>query len=215
MKLTTIDQLKEVKPGDTLFLINCFGWRDQEKVEVQRFLVIQVNEDFYSGCSQSQISGGLWASDQCFTDLLMDCKYAYTELVEAESMLLDVRAGLHADKVKAHADLVLGEHRPFLPPYGQLTYQHLPNGDYLGDWRKEYQLKSVQPAATEDTIMERLKYGRVVSFKPQSDGTFRVQEKCDRHFDEYLTRDEMLQLAREIVDMTQTNKLQPARGKRP
>ena len=66
--------------------------------------------------------------------------------------------------------------------------------------------QDAQPAAAELSIMERLKYGRVVSFKPQSDGTFRVQEKCDRHFDEYLTRDEMLQLAREIVDMTQTNK---------
>ena len=206
MQLTTIGQLKEVKLGDSLFLINCFASRDQSKVEVQSFLVGEVNKDFYKGYSQSQISGGLRASEQCFTDLLMDCKYVYTELAEAESMLLDVRAGLHADKVKAHADLVLGEHRPFLPPYGQLTYQHLPNGDYLGDWRKKHQLKSVQPAAAELSIMERLKYGRVVSFKPQSDGTFRVQEKCDRHFDEYLTRDEMLQLAREIVDMTQANK---------
>jgi hypothetical protein len=176
MQLTTIDQLKEVKPGDILFLINCFGRRDQSKVEVQKFLVGEVKEHFYKGCSPSQISEALWDSEQRFTDLLMDCKYVYTELGEAESMLRNVRAGLHAD------------------------------GDYLGDWRKEYQLKSVQRAATKPSIMNRLKSEQVVSFKPQSDGTFRVKEKCDDNFMEYLTRDEMLQLAREIIDMSQTNK---------
>jgi hypothetical protein len=62
------------------------------------------------------------------------------------------------------------------------------------------------PEAAKPSIMDRLKSEQVVSFKPQSDGTFRVKEKCDDNFMEYLTRDEMLQLAREIIDMSQTNK---------
>jgi hypothetical protein len=66
--------------------------------------------------------------------------------------------------------------------------------------------QDVVPEATKPSIMARLKSHQVVSFKPQSDGTFRVKEKCDDYFMEYLTRDEMLQLAREIIDMSQTNK---------
>ena len=50
-------------------------------------------------------------------------------------------------------------------------------------------------------IMTHLKESRIVSFKPQEDGTFRVQEKCDRYFTEYLTRAEMLALAAELVSL--------------
>ena len=48
-------------------------------------------------------------------------------------------------------------------------------------------------------IMSRLKESRIVSFKPQKDGTIRVQEKCDRYFTEYLTRGEILALAAELA----------------
>ncbi len=50
-------------------------------------------------------------------------------------------------------------------------------------------------------VMLRLKDARIVSFKPQDDGTFRVQEKCDRYFTDYLTKSEMLKLAQEIIDL--------------
>ena len=50
-------------------------------------------------------------------------------------------------------------------------------------------------------IMTRLKESRVVSFKPKEDGTIRVQEKCDRYFTEYLTRDDIISLAEELVSL--------------
>ena len=55
-------------------------------------------------------------------------------------------------------------------------------------------------------IMSRLKESRIVSFKPQKDGTIRVQEKCDRYFTEYLTRGEILALAAELVNLVDRRK---------
>lgn len=54
--------------------------------------------------------------------------------------------------------------------------------------------------------MSRLKESRIVSFKPQKDGTIRVQEKCDRYFTEYLTRDDILALAEELVNLVDRRK---------
>lgn len=55
-------------------------------------------------------------------------------------------------------------------------------------------------------VMSRLKESRIVSFKPQKDGTIRVQEKCDRYFTEYLTRDDILALAEELVNLVDRRK---------
>jgi hypothetical protein len=63
-----------------------------------------------------------------------------------------------------------------------------------------------QVTLPEHPIMSRLKESRIVSFKPQEDGTIRVQEKCDRYFTEYLTRDDILKLAEELIDLVDRRK---------
>ena len=63
-----------------------------------------------------------------------------------------------------------------------------------------------QVTLPEYPIMSRLKESRIVSFKPQEDGTIRVQEECDRYFTEHLTRDDILVLAEELVNLVDRRK---------
>ncbi len=55
-------------------------------------------------------------------------------------------------------------------------------------------------------IMTRLKESRVVSFKPQEGGTVLVQEAFDYHEEAYLTRDDILSLAEELINLVDRRK---------
>ncbi len=48
------------------------------------------------------------------------------------------------------------------------------------------------------TVRDWLKDAKVVSFKINSDGLVRAQEKCDGYFSCFLTRDQLLMLADEL-----------------
>ena len=57
----------------------------------------------------------------------------------------------------------------------------------------------------EYPIMARLKAAQIISFKYKEDGTFRVRELCDYYFTEYLTKDEMLELSKELVKLVENS----------
>ncbi len=98
MQLTTIKQLEEVKPNDTLFLINPYGNGNQSKINICAFGVTEVGGEKFDGedlnCD--------FATSNHFCDLLSGCKYVYTELLEANDKLKEIQAGLHTEEVDKH-----------------------------------------------------------------------------------------------------------------
>ena len=102
MKITTIEQLKEVKIGDVLFLINPFSNGNQEKVLLEKFTVQGVYADKFNGRRELKEIHVDRVSDNHFSDMLSGCKYAYTVEGEALEKLKDVRKGLHSHEVNYH-----------------------------------------------------------------------------------------------------------------
>jgi len=108
MQLTTIEQLKKVKPNDTLFLINPFGNSNQAEIKVCAFGVRQVNEQSFDGEDLNQDS----PTYNHFNDMIRGCKYVYTELLEANDKLKEIQGGLHQQEVSDHherSDLMWGK----------------------------------------------------------------------------------------------------------
>ena len=105
MRLETIDQLKKVKKGNTLFLINPYRNRSQARVEIQVFTVMQIDGLWVKG-KTDLISGDFESySRDHFHDWLDSNKYVYNQLSEAADKLKEVRNGLHKVEVKKHHDL--------------------------------------------------------------------------------------------------------------
>lgn len=101
MQLTTIEQLKQVKMGDTLFLINPFGNTNQRKINICAFGVKKVGGDKFGGENlNSERVRVIY-----FADLLRGCKYIYTQIPEANSKLAEVRGGLHSEEVRDYHEL--------------------------------------------------------------------------------------------------------------
>jgi hypothetical protein len=107
MQLTTIEQLKEVKPLDTLFLINAFSNTSQGDVNISAFNVLEVKSDRFNGRgivgSESDLIGS-GSDSKFFGDLLNQGHYVYTDALEASEKLKEVRDGLHEVEVKKHHD---------------------------------------------------------------------------------------------------------------
>ncbi len=104
MQITTIEQLKEVKTNDTLFLINPFGCRDQSKVSIEAFTVQKLNEGVFTGRKQFFVLDIDYVSDNHLGDMIGRCKYVYTSLSEANEKLNEIHKGIHSAEVKEHAD---------------------------------------------------------------------------------------------------------------
>lgn len=104
MQLTTIEQLKNVKINDTLFLINPFGNGNQSKVRIEAFTVQKVNDEHFDGRKQFVGLDCDFMDINFFASMLCHCKYVYTQLNEANEQLNKVRAGIHAEAVKKHHD---------------------------------------------------------------------------------------------------------------
>ena len=105
MRITTLKQLKSVKPSETLWLINPYGNGDQSRVTCIEFKIKNVNEDFFSGLIKHDICES-YERKKYFSDLLQGCKYVFTNLMDSNKALADIKGGLHHDEVKAHHDEV-------------------------------------------------------------------------------------------------------------
>ena len=111
MRLTTVEQLKEVEAGSTLFLINPLGQGDQSRVSIEMFTISEVDDERFEGRKRFLSLDIDSIGRHFFTDMLSSCKYVYTELAEADSTLVEVRAGIHKEAVGAHhasCDSLLG-----------------------------------------------------------------------------------------------------------
>tara|TARA_R110000851_G_scaffold268804_1_gene421528 strand:+ start:289 stop:615 length:327 start_codon:yes stop_codon:yes gene_type:complete len=106
MQLTTIEQLKEVKENDLLFLINPFSNGNQQEIKTSAFYVTQVKDRLLAGRS---LSSGTEKINH-FADMIRDCKYVFTELAEADDKLKEIHAGLHEIEVKKHHNKVSAAH---------------------------------------------------------------------------------------------------------
>jgi len=104
MQITTLEQLDQVRPNHTLFLINPFGNGNQANVQIEKFTVHAVWANKFTGRGEFKKLSIDQVSDKHFTDMLSGCKYVYTLESEAESKLKDIHKGLHNDEVKSHHD---------------------------------------------------------------------------------------------------------------
>lgn len=50
-------------------------------------------------------------------------------------------------------------------------------------------------------ILDRLLHRRIFSVGPTNTGTFEFQEACDYYFTEQLSRDELIALGKELIEM--------------
>lgn len=53
----------------------------------------------------------------------------------------------------------------------------------------------------EVTILERLKYNNIFMVRKNNDGSFTFTENCDACLEAELTKQEVLQLAQELIDL--------------
>lgn len=113
MQITTLEQLDKVRPNDTLFLINPFGNGNQSKVAIEKFTVHAIWAEKFTGKIEFKSLDIERVDDHYFTDLLSNCKYAYTTEEEAIEKLKEVHDGLHAFEVKSHHDSCREEFRHF------------------------------------------------------------------------------------------------------
>ena len=103
MRITTLKQLKSVKPSETLWLINPYGNGDQSRVTRIEFKIKNVNEDFFYGLIKHDICES-HERKKYFSDILRGCQYVFTNLMDANEALADIKGGLHHHEVKAHHD---------------------------------------------------------------------------------------------------------------
>lgn len=55
-----------------------------------------------------------------------------------------------------------------------------------------------------DTMIEALKYARIFSIKKQDNGKFKIKEKCDDYFYAYLTKEQLKDLAKELLELSKS-----------
>lgn len=62
---------------------------------------------------------------------------------------------------------------------------------------------------TNKTMLGLMKSCRIFSAKPTSDGNFSIIEQCDDYFEVNLTKEQLLALAQELIDLANATQESP------
>jgi ribosomal protein L5 len=54
----------------------------------------------------------------------------------------------------------------------------------------------------KETILDKLGYEQIFNISKEENDIFKIREGCDNYFSVNLTKEEVLQLAQELIDLT-------------